>query len=141
MLIMESDLKQITADVFRSITNLELTATNPRVHLARELVAASVVEGSWYNRLEIFADDRAISAISQSMPALQRPSPQQVRVLFWEVCNILGRIIESSYPKQAVNGLPVIGRGYGGLNRLPHQTLRATFDFCRYPITVTLLDM
>ena len=142
MLIDETSLQQITMDICQSMLGLELIPISPEIDTARQLVASVEIRGDRHTIIEVFAHDNLTSKIAEVMFNSERGSLSEVEIrdAFGEIANMIGGNVKGSLGEEAALSLPVIGQAFDWLDRLPHGSLRTTFECCGYPLTIVVRD-
>ncbi len=141
----EQQLQQITVDICETMLGLTLSPTGPEIDSARQLVASVEIHGERNAAVEVFAHQPLMAVIAEAMFCSDRGrlSEAEIRDAFGEIANMIGGNVKGAF---ACDGrlsitLPMIREAHDWLDRLPHGSLRTTFECCGYPLTIVLREI
>ena len=139
----EQNLQQITMDVCQSMLGLDLFPVSPDIDTARQLVASVEIRGVQHTVVEVFAHEHLMASIAEVMFSSDRGSLSEddVRDAFCEIANMIGGNVKGCFGEEASLSLPIFGSANDWLEKLPHGSLRTTFECCGHPLTIVLRDV
>lgn len=143
MQVDESTLRQITVDVCQSMLGLELTPIGSNIDTAKQLVASVEIRGGRNAAVDVFAHENLMTAIAETMFCAERDSlsKSEIRDAFGEIANMIGGNVKGAFGEESDLTLPTVGEANDSLERLPHESLRTTFDCCGHPLTIVLREV
>lgn len=145
MPIDEQSLQQIAIDVCHTMLGFELTPTRPGKDTARLLVASVEIRGGRNAVVNVFAHEQLLAAFAEAMFCVERASlsEEEIRDAFGEIANMIGGNVKGAFHSEDDLSLtlPTVREAKDLLDRLPHHSVRTTFDCCGHPLTIVLREI